>query len=152
MRRVLIFVAVLVSILQVQTVTKAQNDIKEWRFNECRFGGVARAAWTVHEIKLTMKCAIDKWPVPGGFDKAVRVAECESGSDLMDTDDSDGYIGTYQQSVRYWPTRQNEWSPKHWDHPLAESGNNPRANIVVSIRMARTNNWHDWKQGRCGWL
>ena len=146
-RRVLMFfvvISTLISIFGMQSGT-AQDDIKPWRSDECRFGGVDQAAWTVREIKLTMDCAIDKWSVPGGFDKALDVALCESGADLKDPG-GDGYAGTFQQSERYWSDRQSRLEPRSWDRDLSENAANPRANVVVSIRMAHASGWErDWK-------
>jgi hypothetical protein len=89
-----------------------------------------------------------KWPVEGGVGKAIRVAACESGADLMHPREPGGYSGTYQQSERYWPGRQDSYAPD-WDKPIPESSGIPRANVVVSIRMASGGGWGPWEAGVC---
>ncbi len=125
-------------------VTGTTRASREFRWDECRFGGLQRAPWTVREIVLTIRCAERRWPVPGGVPKALDVARCESGADLKDPG-GDGYAGTFQQAERYWPGRWRAYNPRSWDKPLPNAAAQPRSNVVVSIQMAHARGWGaDW--------
>jgi len=117
----------------------------DWREEHCRMNK-ATNVWTPFEIRQTIRCAVAKWGVPGGAEKAIAVALCESGYDLQDAG-GDGYAGTFQQSEHYWPSRWRNLKPQGWE--LQSSPENPRANTVVSIRMAHGAGWSAWEQGAC---
>ena len=91
-------------------------------------------------VKRLIRCAARRWGSPGGADKALDIARCESGFNT-DAYNPGGYAGVYQHAVRYWPER-----------PIGEvpdrSIYNGRANIIVSIRMANSaDGWHIWGCG-----
>lgn len=117
---------------------------------ECRYGrSDGQPGYSTLDVRRVIRCAVGKWSVPGGYDKAVAVASCESGSDLLDHS-TDGYTGTFQQSTRYWDGRRAAYNPVGWDKPLQHPAWHPRANVVVSIRMAHADgDWSDWSQGAC---
>jgi hypothetical protein len=121
----------------------------EWRQAECRFGGIDRGGWTYREVRSTIECAVAKWPVPGGLDQAVSVATCESGLRAAAYNptgcNGSGCLGVFQQHASYWEGRQDFWGPVAWDKPVAESGFDGRANVVVSVRMVRAQGgWSGW--------
>lgn len=127
------------------------SEASDWREDECRYGGIDKGGTTPREVRWFIGCATSKWPVPGGFDKAIDVAMCETGGTLdahaYNEDGCNGYgcLGVFQQHARYWPGRQNFYGPVAWDKPVAESGFNGRANVVVSIRMVRAQgSWDGW--------
>ena len=89
-------------------------------------------------LKQLIRCAARRWDSPGSPRKAVQVARCESHLD-PDAYNSGGYAGLFQQSVRYWPDRADRWGQPD------RSVYNARANIIVSIRMARAlGSWSAW--------
>lgn len=93
------------------------------------------------EVKQLIRCAARHWRSPGGANKALDVARCESGF-RTDAYNPSGYAGVYQQAVRYWPDRADKWGFPH------RSAYNGRANIIVSIRMANSaDGWHIWSCG-----
>jgi len=102
-----------------------------------------RLGWSTIDVKRTIRAAVARWSVPGGYTFALSVARCESGADLLDSS-SDGYTGTFQQSTRYWRGRRAAYNPPTWDKPLPMAAANPRANVVVSIRMAHGSGWDAW--------
>jgi len=94
------------------------------------------------QLKQLIRCAARRWDSPGAPTKAVEVARCESHLD-PDAYNSGGYAGLYQQATRYWPDRADRWGQPN------RSVYNARANIIVSIRMARAlGSWSAW--GGCG--
>lgn len=130
----------------------------DWRDEEIRYArSDGEPGWSTADVRRTIVAAVRRWPVPGGLAQALAVARCESGEDLLAPAGVDGYAGTFQQSERYW-----RWSPSHgylgggrlaafnpdgWDKPLPRSPANPRANVVVSIRMAHASGWGAWSCG-----
>lgn len=126
------------------------------RETECRYGtSDGRAGYSTLDVRRVIRCAVSKWSVPGGYEQAVDVASCESGSDLFDHS-TDGYAGTFQQSTRYWSGRRAQYNPPAWDKPLQRPVWNPRANVVVSIRMAHADGAWAMSDGgqwadRCGY-
>ena len=140
MKTRLMLSAVLLAAALGQTVPANAND---WRMQECRYGGLTKGGWTQREVVLTIRCAVQKWSVDGGSDFAVQVAACESGL-RADASNGGNYLGIYQHSARYWPTRLRTLAPAAWDKPLASSAFNARANVVVAIRMAHNGGWGPW--------
>ncbi len=89
-------------------------------------------------IKRLIRCAARRWDSPGTPAKAVEVASCESHLRPGAYNPS-GYAGLFQQSTRYWPERADRWGQPD------RSVFNARANIIVSVRMARAlGSWSAW--------
>lgn len=96
--------------------------------------------------KRTIACAVALWPVPGGLDLALFIADRESHFDPEAYNPS-GCAGVYQHMVSLWPGRlhwlHHDWfSPWMWDRGI--SAFNMRANVLVTIRMASTSGWSAW--------
>ena len=123
------------------TLASPAKATSEWRWNECRMNA-GSSTWTSREVRRTIRCAVSKWSVPGGLVSALSIALCESGADLQDWYIGDGYAGPMQQSVTYWHDRRQHYKPIHWE--LAPSPAQPRANVIVSIRMAHGSGWGAW--------
>jgi hypothetical protein len=109
---------------------------------EVRFQHVAPAHWTDREVRMSIRAAVKLWPVPGGVDKALSVARCESGFEATDSSPGSGYEGVFQQATAYWPSRLATYDSPRW--ALHDSVNNARSNVVVSIRMAHAGGWGPW--------
>ncbi|MFB3737987.1 MAG: hypothetical protein ACE14W_03350 [Candidatus Velamenicoccus archaeovorus] len=107
-----------------------RSDVPDWR---CRID------WRNGRSAVTklIRCAARHWRVPGGPDKAVAVARCESGLDPRAFNGA-GYAGVFQQSTRYWRGRARSYGFPDW------SVFNGRANVIVSIRMAHRYGWGPW--------
>ena len=90
-------------------------------------------------LRPTLRCAVARWPVPGGFKKALAVATCESGLDPRA--EYRGHLGLFQQRDVYWPGRWRKWGAPLG---LARSPYNYLTNIVVSIRQAHEAGWGPW--------
>ncbi len=89
-------------------------------------------------IERLIRCAARRWDSPGTPAKAVEVARCESHL-RPGAYNPNGYAGLFQQSTRYWPDRAHRWGQPH------RSVFNARANIIVSVRMARSlGSWSAW--------
>ncbi len=89
-------------------------------------------------IKKLIKCGARRWDSPGTPRKAVRVARCESRL-RPGAYNPNGYAGLFQQATRYWPRRSDHYGVP--DHSVF----NARANVIVSVRMARAlGSWSAW--------
>ncbi|HZD18250.1 MAG TPA: hypothetical protein VE669_08920 [Actinomycetota bacterium] len=89
-------------------------------------------------IKKLIRCAARHWDSPGTPKKAVRVARCESRL-RPDAYNANGYAGLFQQATRYWPDRAERFGVPD------RSVFNGRANVIVSIRMAKgIGSWNAW--------
>ena len=139
------FLTAIMVVMFMSLSSPAQAE--DWREEECRMNR-GTSTWTTWDVKQMIRCAVNKWPVPGGFDQAIDVASCESGSDLLDHS-TDGYAGTYQQATAYWPGRRaTARRATGWE--LQTSVFNPRPNTIVSIRMAHQGGWtYHWPH--CGY-
>lgn len=78
-------------------------------------------------------CAAGAWAVPGGADRAVCIAKRESGLNPAASSPSGTYLGLFQHSATYWPSRYDAWTRAGWN--LRRSALNGRTNAVVTLRM-----------------
>ena len=100
--------------------------------------------WSTRDVRQVIRCGEARWSVPGGLTETFSVAICESGPDLLDHS-YDGYAGTFQQSVKYWPERVAAYNAQR--RPKAKvtyDVYNPRSNVLVSIWEAHRNGWGGW--------
>lgn len=169
MRRFIVFSTILVSILFIQkdthTFENATTPVETMAYmglsltvthgpcDESRFE--VRPSMEPESIRRRMvaliRCATDRWPVPGGIKKALDVAYCESGDNLWPWAHYMGSLGVFQQNGRYWQDRVNtylkrDWFPGKWNriHRVPEGAYNARANVLVSIQMAHRSGWGPW--------
>ena len=95
-------------------------------------------------VQPLIACEAHVWRVPGGAEKALAVAHCESRFDPEALNPSGcggaGCSGLFQQSRRYWAARAAEYGF------AGVPPTDVRANVVVSMRMAaERGTWaHDW--------
>jgi hypothetical protein len=145
MTKQLLFISlsVLLTLASVAAFADGAERSTHWRHDTIRYQGLEPGHWTDHEVRLTIRAAVDRWPVPGGVTEAFKVGNCESGLESPDSSPGSTYESVYQQSRTYWDGRQNLYDSPRWR--LGESINNARANVIVSIRMAHARGWtSDW--------
>lgn len=140
MRRLSLAMALLVAIILTPHPVAAHQH--SWRWDECRFQGLQRGTWTAREELLTARCAIGKWPIPGGMSKLDSVISCESGWNRNAVSSSGSYVGLAQHALRYWSGRVGTYEPNRWD--LADGWRNSRTHLVVTVRMVRAVGWGPW--------
>ncbi len=112
---------------------RKRSEVPPWR---CRIDWQQGS----QQVKQLIRCAARRWQVPGGPDKAISVARCESRLSPKAYNPG-GYAGVYQQSMRYWKGRARDYGFPDW------SVYNGRANVIVSIRMAHRYGWGPWGCG-----
>jgi hypothetical protein len=92
-------------------------------------------------------CAADRWPVEGGAEKAICIAERESGLIPTASSATGMYVGLFQHSAADWPRRYDEWTKPVWQ--LKENPYNGRTNTIVTIRIANAEGWAAWEGAGC---
>jgi hypothetical protein len=95
-----------------------------------------------HSRRL-IRCATERWEVPGGADKAICIADAESNLNPRATSAGGEYLGLFQHSAEAWPERYDEWTRLGWD--LDESALSGRTNAIVTIRMVNDAGWGPWE-------
>ena len=94
-----------------------------------------------------IECAADRWPVQGGAEKAICIADRESGLIPTASSPSGMYVGLFQHSAADWPRRYDEWTRSSWR--LKENPYNGRTNAIVTIRMVSAEGWGPWAGVGC---
>lgn len=135
-RRAFVAALALITLLAMPALpaqARKRSQVPPWR---CRID------WQQgrYEIKQLIRCAARHWRVPGGPDRAVAVARCESRLS-PEAYNPGGYAGVYQQATRYWKGRARTYGFPD------RSVYNGRANVIVSIRMAHRYGWSPWGCG-----
>ena len=104
-----------------------------------------------HFMKRKIGCAVYLFgPVPGGADRAICIANRESGLIPTATSSTGLYLGLYQHSAAAWPDRYAKWTEPSWQ--LADDALNGRTNAIVAIRMVHaTGTWKaaGWPSDGC---
>ena len=103
---------------------------------------VCRIDWRKGEwhVKQLIRCAEDRWNVPGGARMALSVAGRESKFRSDAYNSYSGASGIFQHLRRYWPGRADAFGFGGW------SAFNARANIMVTMRMVhRSGSWSGWE-------
>jgi hypothetical protein len=92
-------------------------------------------------------CAAARWPVEGGAEKAICIADRESGLIPTASSQTGMYVGLYQHSAADWPRRFEEWTRGIWQ--LKENPYNGRTNAIVTMRIANAEGWTAWAGTGC---
>lgn len=99
-------------------------------------------------MKRLIRCAVRRWDVPGGAEKAICVARRESGLNPKAVSEPEGlYVGLFQHSAEMWPDRYETWTRPRWE--LRTGALNGRTNAIVAIRMVNANGWDPWEGEGC---
>lgn len=85
----------------------------------------------VHGVKKIIACAAKRYQVPGGAERALAIAECESSFDPRAKTGT--HVGLYQHRLSLWPAR---WRKYAKPLGLPRDPYNPLTNAVVTMRMA----------------
>lgn len=90
-----------------------------------------------------IRCATERWEVPGGADKAICIADAESNLNPRATSAGGEYLGLFQHSAEAWPERFETWTRPTWG--LDESALSGRTNAIVTARMVNEDGWGAWE-------
>lgn len=102
-------------------------------------------------MKRRIACAVERFgPIPGGADRAICIAERESGLNPKARSETGMYLGLFQHAAEYWQARFEVNTNDGWG--LSGSALNGRSNSLVTIRMVvKLGSWGDagWSRGSC---
>jgi len=93
-------------------------------------------------VKELIRCAERRWEVPGGAQKAICIADAESGLNPKVVSDGGAYLGLFQHVAEAWPDRYRDWTRSLWE--LDDRALNGRTNTIVTSRMVNANGWGPW--------
>jgi hypothetical protein len=89
-----------------------------------------------HFVKRQIRCAVEELgPVTGGAERAICIADRESGLNPAARSATGMYLGLYQHAATYWPARYDKWTKRSWE--LSDDALNGRTNGIVTIRMVQ---------------
>ena len=109
---------------------------------------VREAGEAIQDFSIrVIQCAADRWPVEGGAEKAICIAERESGLIPTASSPTGMYVGLFQHSAADWPRRYDEWAKPVWQ--LKENPYNGRTNAIVTMRIANAEGWAAWAGAGC---
>ena len=112
----------------------------------CPLTRVAGEAIQDFSVRL-IECAATRWPVEGGAEKAICIADRESGLIPTASSATGMYVGLFQHSAADWPCRYDEWTKPWWR--LKENPYNGRTNSIVTMRIAHEEGWAAWAGAGC---
>jgi hypothetical protein len=93
-----------------------------------------------------ISCAVGAYgPVKGGSARAICIAKRESGLVPTASSKTGKYLGLYQHSAVYWPSRFDTYTRPSWE--LSSSALSGRSNAIVTVRMVHA--FGGWR--RAGW-
>jgi hypothetical protein len=98
--------------------------------------------------KRVIRCAVERWSVPGGAEKAICIADAESGLNPEARSAGGEYLGLFQHLAKAWPDRYREWTRESWE--LDETALSGRTNAIVTARIVNAEGWGVWDRvGDC---
>jgi hypothetical protein len=92
--------------------------------------------------KRLIRCAVDRWSVPGDTEKAICIADAESGLDPEAKSAGGEYLGLFQHMAKTWPEHYRAWTREAWE--LDESALSGRTNAIVTARIVNAEGWGAW--------
>ena len=95
-----------------------------------------------HRMVRIIRCSTRRWPVHGGADRAICIAERESDLNPKARSAGATNLGIYQHSATDWPDRYDTWTLPRWQ--LDDNALIGRTNIIVAIRMVNATGWGPW--------
>jgi hypothetical protein len=99
-----------------------------------------------HHSRRLIECAVGAFgPVRGGATRAICIAKRESGLIPSASSKTGEYLGLFQHSATYWPSRFDTYTKASWE--LSSSALSGRSNAIVTVRMVRS--MGGWKPA--GW-
>jgi len=137
------YLAVILAALAIAVATPAHAA--GWRpplKDKCRFQFMdGHKDWSTKEVRYTIKCAVNRWPVPGGLTQAMYVANRESGYHQFAYNPS-GCSGVYQWAQGTWSSVLNDFPPLY--KVLGHSVWNARSNVMYAVKYAHNRGWGPW--------
>lgn len=114
----------------------------------CRFryydGDVA---FSQDEVRMTIECAVRRWPVLGGIELAKCIARRESGFNWDAANPRSSASGVYQFLDGTWTSTRSRLSDVVAAQELEADKLNARSSVLLAIRSAHGAGWGPWGGG-----
>jgi hypothetical protein len=111
----------------------------------CRFRYYdGRQVFSKFEVRSTIRCAVKRWPVPGGLDYALSIARRESGFNWNADNPYSSASGVYQFVSGTWAGQMQNRTDLIKQQDLSRSVWNARSNVLIAIRYAHGAGWGPW--------
>ena len=139
--------------VQAQTLARLERkaglhltERNERRLKECRFRHFEKPyrSFSDREIKITVRCAVAHWSVPGGIDKALQVGHCESGYNEYAANAYSSASGVFQFLDSTWSSTYSRFRELARRWSLRSSVFNGRSNVVMAVKKAHVDGWGAW--------
>ena len=144
MKRLLTTAALLTVLLLMNAQANGRGPCTDDRYEVHGGMSVSKRHLAVDRL---IRCAENRWSVPGGYSKAEAVADCES-SDFPSAIGGNNYgiyqISSWNTRVRYWLHSRHRWFPRWVHHGRVPRWHEERANVLVGIRWASRLGWGAW--------
>ncbi len=135
-----------ISALPAQAFTQGAATPRDERTGPCPLTRVDGE--TIQDFsRRIITCVADRWPVPGGAETAICIADRESGLIPTASSPTGLYLGLFQHSAAAWGDRYLEWTRPSWG--LKPNALNGRTNAVVTLRMVNAEGWGPWAGVGC---
>lgn len=139
----------IVGILTIGTMSMTTNATAGQPAGPCTGYGVKRSTpVNVRRARMTalIHCAFRWGGIPSQIPEAVYVGDRESSLYPWAWNRSSDCRGLFQHMGRYWGSRARAllkrwWFPNTWPNVSAF---NPRANVLVTVKMVRVGGWSPW--------
>jgi hypothetical protein len=98
-----------------------------------------------NEVRETIRCAVARWPVPGGLDTALYIARRESGFNWYANNPTSSAAGVYQWVSGTWSAEVSRFSEMVKLQHMSRSVWNARSNVLIAVRLAHgCGCWAPW--------
>ena len=96
------------------------------------------------DVRATIRCAVRRWPVPGGLETALYIARRESGLNWNAANPTSSASGVYQFVSGTWYSQVSARRDFIKTQHLSSSVWNARSNVLIAIRSAHGAGWGPW--------
>jgi hypothetical protein len=147
-RRAVVYAAAIALLLSggATAATEASDKARQQEIRErtCRYQWLDPGTWTAREERRTAACVVEKFGVIGGLETLWRVGDCES-SWFRFAYNPNGHAGIFQHDIDAWSARVRSAMPEGWKVGPWWRWQNPRAQVVTTVRMVNWNGgWSAW--------
>jgi hypothetical protein len=128
------------------SISQVTRHVGPAKMPSCRYRYMdGNVAFSQDEIRHTIRCAVARWPVPGGVDYAFAVARRESGFQALSQNPSSSASGVYQFVNGTWASQIQARGEFIHRQEVERSVWNGRSNVLIAIKLVHgCRCWQPW--------